>query len=41
MEKNTKTEIRAEVKKQRREATAEQIQKNSDLICDKFLALSE
>ena len=41
MERNTKKEIRAEVKKHRKEATVEQIQKNSDLICDKFLGLKE
>ena len=38
MDRNTKKEIRAEVKKHRKEATAEQVQRNSDLICEKFLA---
>lgn len=41
MDINSKKEIRAEVKKYRREATAEQIQRHSDLICEKFLALPE
>ena len=41
MDRNTKKEIRAEVKKHRKEATAEQVQRNSDLICEKFLALPE
>ena len=41
MERNTKKEIRAEVKKHRREATAQQIRENSNAICEKFLALSE
>ncbi len=38
---SSKKEIRAEVKKYRREATAEQIRKNSDCICETFLGLSE
>ena len=41
MEVRSKKEIRAEVKKHRREATPEQIRTNSDAICDKFLNLSE
>lgn len=41
MERNLKKEIRAEVKKHRREASAEQIRKNSDAICASFLALPE
>ena len=38
---SSKKEIRAQVKKSRREATAEQIRKNSDRICETFLGLSE
>lgn len=41
MERNLKKEIRAEVKKRRREASAEQIRKKSDAICEQFLTLSE
>lgn len=41
MEKNLKRDIRAEVKRYRREASAETIQKNSKIICRKFLELPE
>lgn len=41
METNFKKEIRTEVKKSRREATAEQIFQNSEKICDTFLGLPE
>ena len=41
MERSSKKDIRAEVKKHRREATAEQIRENSNAICKKFLALPE
>ena len=41
MEKNIKKDIRAVVKKHRREASAEQIRKNSDAICESFLNLPE
>ncbi len=41
METKSKKEIRAEVKKHRREASAEQIRRNSDAICESFLALPE
>lgn len=41
MEKRSKKEIRAEVKKYRREALPEMIRRNSDLICEKFLELQE
>ena len=41
MERSSKKEIRAEVKRRRREATAEQIRENSDAICKKFLGLPE
>lgn len=41
METRSKKEIRTEVKKHRREATPEQIRKNSDVICEKFLGLTE
>lgn len=41
MEVRSKKEIRAEVKKHRREATPEQIRINSDAICEKFLNLPE
>ena len=41
MERNSKKEIRAQVKKHRREATAEQIRENSNAICEKFLNLPE
>ena len=37
----TKKEIRAEVKKSRKEALPEQIRENSDVICDTFLSLPE
>lgn len=41
METRSKKDIRAEVKKYRREASLEQITKNSDLICTTFLQLPE
>lgn len=41
MDKRTKKEIRAEVKKYRREAAAEEIHKNSEIICNRFLELPE
>lgn len=41
METNTKKDIRAEVKKYRREASSEQILKNSEKICQTFLELPE
>ena len=41
METRSKKEIRAEVKKHRREAIPEQIRANSNVICEKFLALPE
>ena len=41
MERSSKKEIRAKVKKNRREATPEQIRENSNLICEKFLCLPE
>ncbi len=41
METRSKKEIRAEVKKCRKEATAEKIRENSNEICRKFLALPE
>lgn len=41
MDTRTKKDIRAEVKKSRREADAETIRKNSDAICDTFLKLPE
>jgi 5-formyltetrahydrofolate cyclo-ligase len=41
MEIRSKKEIRAEVKKHRREATEEQIQRDSDAICTTFLSLPE
>lgn len=41
METKSKKEIRAEVKKYRREATKEQIRTNSDVICEKFINLPE
>lgn len=41
MEINTKKQIRAEVKKCRREALPEQIFANSEKICDAFLGLQE
>lgn len=41
METRSKKEIRAEVKKYRREATAEQIRENSNAICNAFLQLPE
>ena len=41
MERSSKKEIRAEVKRHRREATAEQIRENSNVICQQFLALPE
>lgn len=41
MEVSSKKEIRAEVKKHRREATAEQIHGNSESICNTFLRLPE
>lgn len=41
METKSKKEIRAEVKKYRREATQEQIHTNSDAICEKFVNLPE
>ena len=41
MEARSKKDIRAEVKKHRREATPEQIHANSNAICEKFLNLSE
>ena len=41
METRSKKEIRAEVKKHRREATAEQIRENSNAICNAFLQLPE
>ena len=41
MEVRLKKDIRAEVKRHRREAAAETIHKNSEIICDTFLGLSE
>ena len=41
MERSTKKEIRAIVKKNRREATPEQIRENSNEICKQFLNLPE
>ena len=41
METRSKKDIRAEVKKHRREATPEQIRENSNAICEKFLSLPE
>lgn len=41
MEVRSKKDIRAEVKKHRREAVAEEIHRNSEIICDTFLKLSE
>ena len=41
METKTKKDIRAEVKKCRKEASFEQILLNSERICDKFLSLPE
>lgn len=41
MERSSKKEIRAEVKKHRREATPEQIREKSNAICEKFLNLPE
>lgn len=41
METKSKKEIRAEVKKHRREAATEVIHQNSEIICDKFLRLPE
>ena len=41
MEIRSKKEIRAEVKKNRREAAPESIHENSNLICEKFLNLPE
>lgn len=41
MDTRTKKDIRAEVKKSRREADAEAIRKNSDTICETFLKLPE
>ena len=41
METRSKKEIRAEVKKNRREAAPEQIRENSNAICEKFLNLPE
>lgn len=38
---NAKKEIRAEVKKHRREALPEEIRENSEMICDAFLNLPE
>jgi len=41
MERSSKKEIRAEVKRNRRDASPEQIRENSNLICEKFLSLPE
>ena len=41
MEISSKKDIRAKVKKHRREATAEQIRENSNAICKQFLTLPE
>lgn len=41
MDVNLKKDIRTQVKKYRKEATADQIEKNSQLICKKFLELQE
>lgn len=41
METRSKKEIRAEVKKNRREASPESIHENSTIICDTFLNLPE
>lgn len=41
MEIKTKKDIRSEVKQRRKEASAAQIQKDSDMICERFLALPE
>ena len=41
MEVRSKKEIRAEVKKSRREASAESIRENSTIICNTFLNLPE
>ena len=41
MERSTKKDIRAQVKKSRKEAAPEQIRENSNLICEKFLDLPE
>lgn len=41
MEVRSKKEIRAEVKKHRREASQELIHKNSEIICNTFLGLPE
>ncbi len=41
MDKKTKKDIRAEVKRCRREASAETIRKNSEIICNQFLELPE
>ncbi len=41
MERNLKKEIRAKVKQFRKEAAPEEIQQNSERICDTFLGLQE
>lgn len=41
MERSSKKEIRAEVKKHRRETAPEQIREKSNAICEKFLNLPE
>lgn len=41
MEAKSKKDIRAEVKRYRREASAQEIKENSDRICEAFLSLPE